>query len=665
MKTRHTLIIAGAAVASAGALFALSQRSAAPAEAPDGAERAPDGFVAGALPEHTCGLEPGAVASYTWRATDDARVDSAALGLTPAGTAPTRNLVETSFTLTTRVLESRDGAAVVLARMTDVSSGAVAQPRELEQPFLLEVATDCQLTGFAYLDTTHRGHARRQQSLMFDASWRAGAEAMTGAGEMGEFEADLALEVSADALTTTRTARSYDLWAHQRATPIALEASALTVTHSTRGLFERAALVESFTGEHVTLRRTMHAERVEATPEVLTGAPTAPSAYVWEDLLPHDLSAPAPDPLVAARARNVEAMRGVPFEVALEDHVARNAEVAPIQRAWPPLRDWLEANPGQTSELIARIKAGEMEDRAQMTAYMALGEAHTPEARRALTSIMDDPSAPVIQRSRAVLALINRPDTGVELAESLSGHSIPIASGAHEAERAFARQSILALGAMSGARANDRDVREVAERTVRSALGSLTEPIHRRPAYGALANIGDPRDLELVADIPGHPDRDMRKAAARVFRRMNPRDSDAFVESWLRQETSMQVKRELYDTLDKQTYDTKVSPGDGILGLAARELDARPGLAMRRSLIHLLSRELERRPHDPLGVRPVMEAAAAYELETNSGLYRRAASQLHYDRLAEITREATSRADQGGGSGAVTPTTSPGTRSTP
>lgn len=639
MNTKDTLMIA-TSVAAVGA-FAVLTLTSTDETTREGSGSPAEGFTAGELPEAGCHFTQGEVATYSWRARDEATVDVAALGLTPSDVAPSSNTLETSFALTTRVLEAGDGSSLLLARMADVSSTAVLDPARLEAPVLLEVSSSCQVVGFAYRATTPRGYARAQQGYIHDLVWDTSSRSLRSSNATGEFDATLETSVEDATLVTRRVIEAYEVWPHARLVALTLGSSTLEVRHDRAGWFERATLRETLTGEHVSLTRTARVERVQATPEALSGVPVESAMYVWEDLLPQDIASPRPDPTLASRRERVEAQRGVPVEVALEAHVAFTHEDGSIHASWQPLRDWLEANPEGTSEVAAAIRDGSLDDRDQMTAYLALGGAQTAQAKDALVRVMDEADAPVVQRSRAILALIARPDTGAPLAEKLSLYSAPLASGSPKAERAFARQSILALGAMAGQKPDDAEVEEVAQRTVRRALSGLEDPLDRRPVYGAIANLGDPVHLSLVADIPGHPDRRMRKAAARVFRRMIPRDSDAFVEAWLRRETSLQVKRELYDTLERQTYDAGSDPGDGVLRLALDDLARRPGIATRKSLILLLSRALERRPDDPLRIRPEMARAAAFELAQNSGLFIRAADQLDPALLTELTRAHT------------------------
>lgn len=649
MNAKHTII----AVAVTGTLAALATYTfvdeAGPKDAPTdptsiNAYNDPNELLldeAGprdvASPPAPCAFTQGDVRSYEWESVDTATVDSAALGLTAAKIAPTKNTISNTFILTTRVIEVEDASSILLAQMSDVASSAVPDPDRLTSPFLLEVSRDCQLAGFAYLNTAQRGYAKAQQGLLYDISWSTAPETKAS-NATGRYRARTTTHQSDRGDVLTRSIDAYDIWPHQHSVELGVRQSTLEVRrlHS-GGWFERAELNEVLEGDHIRLERSAKASRIDPQPGVLARAPTSLSAYTWEDLLGLDVEIPRPDPLLAARQEAVNAQRGVEFSRALALHNELAEQNAPIHTSWPPLRNWLEANPSRTHELLEELERGEMTDRASMTAFVALGDAHTKESKRALTSVMTDDTVPLVHRSRAILALIGRSDVGSPLAEQLGAYALALEASENKGSRALARQAILALGAMASMHPRDEETRAIADTTITRALASVSKPLNRRPIYGAIANIGDPLHLQLVADIPTHQDKRMRKAAARVFRRMDPNRSDAFVVAWLEQETSTQVKRELWDTLERQTYDAQEDPSDTILELAKSELDERPGIATRKSLILVLSRALERRPNDPIGIRPVMERAAAFELAQNSGLFVMASKHLETRALESIT----------------------------
>jgi hypothetical protein len=250
---------------------------------------------------------------------------------------------------------------------------------------------------------------------------------------------------------------------------------------------------------------------------------------------------------------------------------------------------------------------------------------------------MRDENAAAIERSRAILSLIDRSDEGIELASYLKQKSGAIASGKTRDERILARQSMLALGAMSGRKPYDEDIKQTALSQIERLLEETRDKgaLYRRPIYGALANVGEPSSLRLVADIPDHADPDMREAAAIVFRRMSPEASADFAARWLAKETDPNVLRKLWHTIELQTFDAREMTSRPVLKYAVRDLRQKPGPITRKALIRLLARAAEQMPDKDLGIEEVFAELIPYEFEQNSGLH----SMMH-DHIAPKRRQA-------------------------
>jgi hypothetical protein len=240
-----------------------------------------------------------------------------------------------------------------------------------------------------------------------------------------------------------------------------------------------------------------------------------------------------------------------------------------------------------------------------------------------LDEVMRDESAPVIERARAVLALIDRDDVGPALADYLGDQSRMLASGENRGQRVMARQSLLALGAMAGRRPHDLELRRAALTRVSALLDETRDlgALYQRPIYGAIANVGDPAALDRLAHIPDHPDPEVREVAAIVTRRMPPAASAAFTARWLATETHPSVLRKLWHTVELQTFDARAPTSPEVLGFALRDLRARPGPITRKALIRLLARALAASPDDPLGIEDAFAELIPFELEQRSGLH--------------------------------------------
>jgi hypothetical protein len=287
------------------------------------------------------------------------------------------------------------------------------------------------------------------------------------------------------------------------------------------------------------------------------------------------------------------------------------------------------------------MKRIELPAEATMGVYIALGNARTPQALAALEGVMEDERAPVIERSRAILALIDRDDVDLGLAGYLQEKSNDIASGQTEGARVLARQSILALGAMSGRKPWDEDLKASALAQAARLLEETRDmdAAYQRPVFGALANIGDPSSLSMVSYIPDHLDADVREAAAIIFRRMPPEESSEFAARWLANETDANVKRKLWHTIELQTFDAREMISREVLEFALRDLRQRPGFITRKALIRLLGRAREEMPKDELGISDAFAELIPFEFEQNSGFHRMMDEHIEPRRREEIYLE--------------------------
>jgi hypothetical protein len=291
-----------------------------------------------------------------------------------------------------------------------------------------------------------------------------------------------------------------------------------------------------------------------------------------------------------------------------------------------------------------------------MTAYIALGNARTDEAKAALNGIMKDEQAPFVDRTRAILSLVDRRDVGPSLAHYLSDKATKISSGETKSERLLARQAMLAVGTMSGMRPEDPQLKDIAVGSIERGIEANAHPMSRRPVYGALANVGDPALLRLVREIPDHPDADMRKSAAAVVRRMPPAETADFVGRWLDREQNWRVKDVLYRTVERQTFDAGKHPGERVLAHAIDDLKQKPGPMTRKALIRILGRGLEQMDEDELGIEETLLEMIPYEVAERSGLYGVIAEQIDDgDKLEGAVKTALARLRDNRSGGADTP----------
>ena len=142
--------------------------------------------------------------------------------------------------------------------------------------------------------------------------------------------------------------------------------------------------------------------------------------------------------------------------------------------------------------------------------------------------------------------------------------------------------------------------------------------------------------LGLVADIPNHPDAERREYAAIVLRRMPAAAAGDFTARWLAGETSWNVKRELYMTIELQGHDAQEVASPEVLRLAKKDLAQKPGPITRKALIRLLGRALRASEDDELGIEDALLAMIPHEVEQKSDLYTLIAEYVDPKKQAEM-----------------------------
>ena len=271
-------------------------------------------------------------------------------------------------------------------------------------------------------------------------------------------------------------------------------------------------------------------------------------------------------------------------------------------------------------ELMRRLRANQLPPEAEAAAFLAMGKALTPEAREALLSTMRDSSAEVIDRSRSLFALVDRPDVDARVAREMASDAMAINSGGSRAERIFARESALAVGMMAGLRGDtEPDIKAVATQTVPQLLALGNTATTLSPAFGTIGNIGDPAMLSYVQPYTESGDASVRAVAARSIRRMSPQETADFEASWLQRESDPNVKRELYSTISKQAYDAQQPVGGGVVQQAIADLQRNPGLLTRKAIIQILGQQAATDP----SAKTALMKQIAYETKDTLGSLQR------------------------------------------
>jgi hypothetical protein len=590
---------------------------------------------------HGCRFRTGETLGYAVDIRTDATVDPQRAGLGAApGTAPmaVNRAVHTDLQLEALTVDPVRGA-VLLAAYRNLKGDRDAVP--LAQPFLLRVDPSCHVAGYARFQKTAQTYGRTQQAIAHELLWRwpqgGGTVEEPDQNAVGAYVARHTVTGGGSAPQIERTVLTYTaLWSAgglgASGTTPAPAASSLVVRPGVGAWFDSLRGDETLSGvAGIDSHTVVDAKRIAADRSALAAASRDQSQYVWENLLPRSLTTRAKPEVTQQELRARDAMRGLTLDQALGSFVGLVKSGKNFSETWPALKTYLEARPEAATELMRRLRANELPQDAEAAAFVALGKAETPEAREALLSTMRDQSAELIDRSRSVFGLLDRPDVGAALTRELASDAMALDSGGSRAERIFARESALAVGMMAGLRGDaEPDIKTVAMATVPRLLGLGSSARILSPAFGAIGNLGEPATLALVQPYTMSPDPAVRAVAAKSIRRMSPEQTGDFSGEWLRRETDPNVKREIYTTIANQTYDAQQPAAASVVQQAIADLQANPGLVTRKAIIKILGPQANT---DPAAKAALMKQIA-YETKASSGLYGVIAGYLSASDLA-------------------------------
>jgi hypothetical protein len=527
-------------------------------------------------------------------------------------------------------------ADVLLARLDEVTTDASRDVHGLTAPFLLKVGRRCEVEAYARLDTTSTASARLQQAVVMELAWARpdGSEISQGRDGVGPYVRRLTAGADEAGPYVHRAIERYTrTWSDVRER--VPSDSHLLVRPGAGPWFESLAGATTLELPVGTVTTQVEARATRPSPDALVGAPRAQARYQWIDLLDQVVVAErrsSREETAKDREARAEASKQAISE-AIASYEARVKAGVGVAQAWPPLAAWVEAKPEGAAQLREALEQGRVSEQATMTVYVALGQARNPEARDALLAIFRDAEAPVYERSRAIFNLVDRDDVDASLASELASHAQALESAPSKAGRFLARESLLALGMMADLQ-KDPVVTELAVRTIRSAITAGGDrPVALRPAFGALANLGDSELLSEVEPYSRHTDAKVREYATIAVRRMPPEKTLRFVLDWLRREQDPFVKRELYGVLERQHVDAKATPDPELVRQAARDLTgSRPTLIARKAMLRLVGRG----GAGLSDVRPVLMAEARRALKARDGLFDTIAPMLTPVEIREV-----------------------------
>ena len=542
-------------------------------------------------------------------------------------------------TLVVEPLRSKGSSAILLARFTSVDAQTLAVRPHLGTAMLFEVSDRCELIAFAHSRAVDAATARAQQATVSGLWFRVPtrqAEPATAQDGIGTFSTLL----FRDERVIQRRITAYSAtWQQGVARPV-IDDSYFSATLSRHGWFDSLSSTITLTGAlPVKTRFELSASAREFDAHALEGSSRDEADYEWGNLLPVlDFPAESAKPVFSPiELRQQASLRDAAYPQVRDLFVARLETNQNVHEQWPLMARFLEAHPEAVPEYAKWLVGGELPSKRLGVAFLALGKAKVPEARDALLEIRNDQRVLPMNRLRANLALADRGDVGIELAQALSSDSTRINS-ANPVDSFLARNSALALGMMVGARARSAEVKKQARATIEALLAQGQSKRELSPAFGAMGNTGDPTYLDALRPFTRHPDPEVRAVASKGFRRLRPDQTEDLVTEWLTRETSPEVKRELFRVIYHQHLDAQPQVSPILAHLAALHLKEQPYVLTRQSLVRVLGPLAAKNPE----AKAALLEQVKIEVSEQSGLYDLISQYVDGD---EISRSLHTRAD--------------------
>ena len=537
-------------------------------------------------------------------------------------------------TLEFEVARATDQSAVLVGEYRQVEGQGPLAAASLAPAFLVEIDAACTLARFARAAGTSRSAARTQQALLWEANWAMPRGAGTLEAQDGTGTYTASLSTRPEGSVARRLDAYTSLWGQPGAGG---DAEGRLVVQPGTGPWLASA--EGTLAVSVgTQRRTAHVVLARVAPgsqHVLGGAPVKEADFAWENLLPVETSPRTRRPVTPQDQARRAAVAPLDAAQALATLTTKAEAKEGLERQWPELAAWLEVHPEQTRQVVQELREERVPVPAVDGLFIALGNARTPEAKAELLALKRDLAAPPPIRMRAMFALVDRDDVGVELAREFATDAQALEASPTRTQRFLGAEALLALCTMSGLQ-EDREVTGEAQQAVRQALASPRASAHaRKVALKALGNLGDARLLALAEPSTHDGDWKVREAAAFTFLRAPVAGSEPMVLAWLAREPHELVKRRIVRSLEAQHFMQHQPTSAALTRAALPELAAQPNLLARKALIRLLGRSTIK---DDPAVRQALVAQARLENEKGSGLLNEVSRYLTPEEIREVLR---------------------------
>lgn len=558
------------------------------------------------------------------------------------GLSSDRQETTSSATLNVEVLSDDGRSAVLLSRLMGGTNGLAGA--DVSQPWLARVNERCEVAGFARHVSTSKLVGRQQQALLhelwFTAPRGPGSTAVDFDNAMGRASALVSFERDPTSdVVIRRIERFRSAWAPAM-NGLVVEGSTLLVRRGDGPWFQSMEGAEAYAvpGVVTSASAIFTATATTFDAAAFEGASRVQSEYVWESCFEQLPSTTARTFTAADHQQRVEAMKNVTYPVALEKMLTTLAMPGTLYEQSRDMAAFLDAHPEQIHEYAGALLT-EFEPEWKPAGFLVLANTQNVLAREVLLDVWRERDAPMMERTRASLALVSRRDVGVGLARELFAEARQ--SGTHS-QRNVSQQALLHAGILTALHPDDVETRLEVERGLAVELGARLTPLERAPVYSAIGNTGNPAFLPELERASRNPDPEWRKIVPIALRRMKVDDTRDFTLEWLRRETSPDVMRELYDIVQQQ-YDDQGRVVDAELAAeAVGWLREKPRLLTRQSLVQLLKPLVATNE----SVREAMKETLKLEYETRTGFFPYVASCLSDEDVRAVLATIPTLADQ-------------------
>lgn len=648
MKARVVgTVVAGAALLS-GVAYWLSSRESTPEQDVASAAGVPSqaSVEPSTVPHGGCDLAVGDKYRFTYRNRVRAEVNAQL----PGQHEPRATPVETALAgvLSFEVLRAgKDEGAVLLGRLDGLDDRArKLGGKTLDAPFLAKVSPQCDVVAFGRHKGTSAAAARTQHVVLTDLGFSvvSGIE-QAFPTSVGTLRATVSRGEEGEGHWVRKAVRYESVWS-PRMKGVDVVEGVVNVRRGASAWFDSLTGEESVAGGPVERSTTTWELRAApADAASLANASRMLEDYVWENALQEGVSEERISLLSEEQdhSQRVKAMAAVSYDVALKRFDTLLEHGANINVQWRDMAAFLDAHPDKVDDFAARITAEDFPAGFKAPAFLALGQARTPEARQALLGIFRDREGGTADRIRSSLALAARADVGLPLARELRAEASRSATS--PAEAAVSRQAILHLGMMSGARPSEPDLREEAVGLATELLSKAQTPQDYSVVFGMLGNLAEGDLLPTIERFTRNPDPEIRRQVPDALRRYKVDRVRALVVDWLARETDEDVKRRLFDVVHHMHIDAARPVDPAIMRAALTHLKEQPKVLTRQSLFHILSPFVA----SNVEVKQALKESLKYELAEKSGLYSLVAQYLPPSAVYEVLSQLDGLRGQFGG----------------